>query len=345
MTAQHAVAVDNVEGRYRIHLPYTHRSMKYGVAAARSVVASLVLLAFTWLGAHLGTSLAHPPRAAAAARSARRTRHTVRIAPRHRNGTASGQGEKRTRSSRQHSRSEPSQNEPRSIVGDEALVAPLQDLNLAFGSFPPAQPRYFSLVSLGRSQLLLFARAGRYAEEYRSIVAALTRNMHGPRSLDPTEPAEYTIANGPKGTLAGRVNGIIRSHTVSHNAAFASIDEVVLVAKPRRGRAPVHVRTPVQTLRAMGGQHLTRPWANNSTLELSAGWHPSHREGIHALTASSAGLSEMVSGAWFPFRNAEKITRRPILTGYHPGCVERRDGLKGVCEYDGVSSTPIAALP
>ena len=222
-----------------------------------------------------------------------------------------------------------------SIVGEEALVAFLHELDMAFGNIRLARPRYFSLVTTHESLTFLFARAGRYAEEYRTILAALSRNQHGPRSLDPTEPAEYRIAAGPKGTLAGRINGVIRSHAVSHNAAFATEDALIWSPKPRHGRKPVQVRSYGTVLWAVGGQHLTRPWTQNATLERSANWHSSHRKGIYLLKA--IGLQSVASGAWFGHQNTEPIARQPIIDGRHPGCVERRDGLDGVCEFDGVS--------
>ena len=206
------------------------------------------------------------------------------------------------------------------LVGPERLFSTLSKLNVMFGNSPPAQPRYFSLVQM-EGHTLLFARCGRYAHEYRTIAVSITQRNHSSGS---TSSDEYEIGAGPRQHLPGRVNGVIRSAHVSHNAAF-----VTRSLSLSRGKT-----FTMRQLWAVGGQHIAKqPPLPADLANKSWWWHPSHRQGIFLMDASR--LWQVVTGRWFPHRNWERVKRAPIITGRHPGCVERRRGLDGVCEYDG----------
>ena len=49
----------------------------------------------------------------------------------------------------------------------------------------------------------------------------------------------------------------------------------------------------------------------------------------------ATSLHDVYYGHWFPFSHSDDITPSPILDGAHPGCVERRKGFDGICNFDG----------
>ena len=77
----------------------------------------------------------------------------------------------------------------------------------------------------------------------------------------------------------------------------------------------------------MGGQYREHEWQSKR----SYGWDATHRAGIYSLRARS--LADVLGRAWFPYNKTSTIQRRPIVSGGHHGCIERRAGFGGACEY------------
>ena len=81
-------------------------------------------------------------------------------------------------------------------------------------------------------------------------------------------------------------------------------------------------------LYAFGGQHIDMP----SPRTRARRWHRS--DGVYLLKATR--LSDILTRRWFPrWRREDNISRHLLMSGRHPGCVERRLKYGNACEFDG----------
>ena len=176
---------------------------------------------------------------------------------------------------------------------------------------------------------MLFARTGRFLDQYRTALFILSPRRRAGRSTRQT-PAVAAYQLHWMGRN-GWENNVVDSHTITHNLAAH------LILPPGAGEtdggsgagsagsvgsggaAPVPaIERP--TLYAVGGQCFERPFK----MEERDGWSPTHRSGVHLLKATS--FEDLFLRRWFPYRRNDHIRTSPVLSGKHPGCVERRWG-------------------